>query len=143
MLPEISKLQFETDEVIIEEQINQTFKWNFETEDFETIDGRLIEIDKIDYIKTWIEKILRTRKDLEIYTKYGSEHHDLIGTVYERDFVQAEITRMVREALLRNEAIREIGKVTVESDGAELIINFGVKTIYGNTEVSVWKRSVN
>jgi len=137
MLPDIAKLEFETEEMVEQEPANNTFKWNFEAGDFETIDGRLIAIDKIDYIKTWIEKVLRTRKDLEIYTTYGSEHHDLIGTVYDRDFVQSEITRMVKEALLKNEAIKEIGKVTVQFDGSELTIDFGVNTLYGSAEVSV------
>jgi hypothetical protein len=137
MLPEISKLQFETTDVIEENQVYDTFDWNFKTGDFELIDGRLIEVEELDYIKVWIEKILRTRNDLEIYTTYGSGHHDLIGTVYDRDFVQAEITRMVREALSKNDAIEEVGEATVEFEGSMLTINFKINTIYGSMEVSV------
>jgi len=137
MLPEISKLQFETEDVIEENPVLKSYKWNFESGDFELIDGRLVEVEGLDYIKVWIEKILRTRKDLEIYTTYGSGHHDLIGTVYDRDFVQAEITRIVREALSKNDAIEEVGEARVEFEGSKLIITLNISTIYGSMEVSV------
>jgi hypothetical protein len=137
MLPEISKLQFETEDVIEENPVLKSYKWNFESGDFELIDGRLVEVEGLDYIKVWIEKILRTRKDLEIYTTYGSGHQDLIGTVYDRDFVQSEITRIIREALSTNDAIEEVGEATVEFEGSMLTINFKVNTIYGSMEVSV------
>lgn len=137
MLPEISKLQFETEDVIEDDPVFKSYKWNFESGDFELIDGRLIEVEKLDYIRVWIEKILRTREDLEIYSGYGSGHHDLIGTVYDREFVQAEVTRRVREALSTNDAIEEVGEATVDFEGSKLIITLNISTIYGSMEVSV------
>lgn len=137
MLPKIAKLQFETTDVIETPEVHSTYEWDFKNGEFITVDGKLQEVTELDYIKTWIEKILRTRFGFDIYSSYGSGHHNLIGSVYDRDFVQAEVTRMIREALLINKAILEIGEVDVDFEGSELTIRFDIKTIYGHTEVII------
>lgn len=137
MLPKIASLQFQTEDVMETQQTHTTFRWDFKSGEFITVDGKLQEVTEFDYIKTWIEKILRTRFGFDIYPSYGSGHHDLIGSVYDRDFVQAEVTRMIREALLINEAILEIGEVDVDFEGSELTMRFDAMTIYGQTEVII------
>jgi len=137
MLPEIAKLEFETQEIALTSEVHSTFAWDFDTGDFELLDGRLVPVTGLEYIKIWVDKILRTRSDLEIYTIYGSGHHDLIGSVYEHDFVKAELTRMIQEALLTNPAITGLDEVAIRFDGSELDVTFIIKTIYGTTEVSL------
>lgn len=137
MLPKITKLEFATEEIVTTDTIHSSLAFDFINGDFILIDGRIKEISGLDYIKTWIEKILRTRRNLEIYSSYGSGHHNLIGSVFDRDFVQAEITRTIREALLTNEAIQEISDVVVDFDGSELAASFSVSTIYGQAEVNI------
>lgn len=137
MLPKITKLQLETDESVQPQTIKSSFAWNFDEGDFILVDGKTKEVTELDYIKVWIEKILRTRFGFDIYSYYGSGHHDLIGSVYDRDFVQAEVTRMIREALLTNKGIQEVGEVSVDFDGSELTMRFDAMTIYGHTEVII------
>lgn len=137
MLPRIAKLEFATEELATIDTVHSSFAFDFANGDFILIDGRTKKISGLDYIKTWIEKILRTRRNLEIYSSYGSGHHNLIGSVFDRDFVQAEITRTIREALLTNEAIQEISDVVVDFDGSELAASFSVSTIYGQAEVNI------
>ncbi len=137
MLPKIASLQFQTEDVIETPENHSTFKWDFRSGEFRTVDGKLQEVTELDYIMIWIEKILRTRVGFDIYSSYGSGHHNLIGSVYDRDFVQAEVTRMIREALLINDAILEIGEVDVDFEGSELTMKLDAMTIYGHTEVII------
>lgn len=137
MLPKIAKLEFATEEIVATDTVHSSFSFDFTNGDFILVDGKIQENSGLDYVKTWIEKILRTRKNLEIYSSYGSGHHNLIGSVFDRDFVQAEITRTIREALLTNEAIQEIGDVAVNFDGSELAASFSASTIYGQAEVNI------
>lgn len=137
MLPEITTLEFDSEEIIQDKNIQSTFKWDFEKGDFDLVDGKLIELNGIEYIKVWIEKTLRTRKELEIYTYYGSDHHDIIGSVYDRDFVKSELTRMIKEALDSNSDILSVDDVTIEFEGSKLSITFRVDTIFGDAEVII------
>ncbi len=137
MLPQITKLEFQNEEVIASPAVHKTFKWDFEAGDFVLKDGKLIEIDGLDYIKVWIEKALRTKKGTLIYESYGSEHHGLIGMVLDREFIKSELQRTIREALLQNEAIISVRNFEFQLEGALLKVKFDVATIYGNTEVAL------
>ena len=137
MLPQISKLEFNNDEIIESSVVHKSFLWDFETGDFVLKDGRLVEVEGLDYIKVWIEKVLRTRMGTLIYESYGSEHHGLIGRVLDRDLIKSELERTVREALIINDAIRSVFNFVFIYEEELLIIKFNVATIYGNTEVVI------
>lgn len=137
MLPEISKLQFEIEEITKSQKVSTSFVWDFDKWDFKLVDGKVVEVLELDYIKVWMEKILRTRLNLDIYSYYGSAHHNLIGSVYDRDFIQAEVSRMIKEALSINKDIKGIENVELSFDGPVLNMNIVVSTIYGQVGVII------
>lgn len=136
MLPNITNLEVNN----LEDQentIHKTYKWNFEKGDFELKDGKLQETTDAEYIKIWAEKLLRTRIGLEIYDKYGSGHHDLIGRAFDLDFAKSEITRIFKESLLSNEAIRSMNVINVQLIDSTLRVKANINTIYGNLDLEV------
>ncbi|SNR86151.1 Protein of unknown function [Anaerovirgula multivorans] len=137
MLPQISKLEFRVTELKESPVVHKSFLWDFKMGDFVLRDGKLVEVEGLDYIKIWIEKAIRTEANTSFYTNYGSEHHSMIGTVFDRDYVQSELERMVKETLLKNEAITGVSNFDFELDGELLTMNFDVSTIYGNAGVTI------
>ncbi len=137
MLPEISKLEFENEVENTEETTDNTFSFDFEKGEFALIDGKVIPLQGVEYIKAWIEKTVRTRKNLEIYLEYGSSHHEMIGGVFDRDFARAEITRMIKDALLKNEKILSVESIEISIEGSKTNLTLQVETSYGSAEVSL------
>lgn len=92
----------------------------------------------LEAVKVWAWKALHTeRKRWRIYTwDYGSDIPQLIGKSYTSDTKQAEARRCVRDCLLINPYITSVHSIRVESDGAELIIDATIDTIYGETTIS-------
>ncbi|MED1850357.1 DUF2634 domain-containing protein [Brevibacillus borstelensis] len=138
-LPQIAQLETPNTELaqqLSPEAVHKTFLWDFEKGDFVLKDGKLIEVSGIEYVKIWVEKALRTMKDSLIYegTGYGSEHHTLIGQNFHPDFSRAEYERMIREALLQNDAITQVDNFVFSQSGEKLTIEFKVTSIYGSTE---------
>lgn len=137
MLPQVSRLEFTTEEITNPEVIHRSFKWDFKEGDFVLVDGRLVEVSGLEYLKVWIEKAIRTEANTSFYTAYGSNHHSLIGSVFDKDFVQSEIERMVTEALLKNDAITAVGNFEFEFEGSLLTMKFTVTSIYGEMGVEI------
>ncbi|MFD3271527.1 DUF2634 domain-containing protein [Paenibacillus dendritiformis] len=142
-LPQIAELEFSNQdlEATIESEnvVHNTFLWDFSTGDFVLNDGKLIELSGIDYLKVWIQKILRTVKNSLIYagTEYGSEHHSLIGRNFHPEFSRSEYERMIREALIQNDAITQVDGFLFSQNGARLTIEFTVYSIYGEATEGV------
>lgn len=141
-LPQIAQLEFPQSEIAqqtMPETVHKTFLWDFEKGDFVLKDGKLIEVDGLEYLKIWIEKALRTVKDSLIYadTGYGSEHHSLIGRNFHPAFSRAEYERMIREALMQNNAITQVANFAFSQDGERLTIDFDVVSIFGSTSGEV------
>ncbi|CAM3442434.1 hypothetical protein MALU111345_05365 [Marinicrinis lubricantis] len=61
----------------------------------------------------------------------------MIGTTFKPAFSQAEYERMIREALLQNEAITNVDQFTFSQTGARLTIGFEVISIYGSIREAV------
>ncbi|HZG81494.1 MAG TPA: DUF2634 domain-containing protein [Brevibacillus sp.] len=141
-LPQIVQLEFPQSQIAQQtnpQTVHKTFLWDFEKGDFVLRDGRLIEVEGIEYVKIWVEKALRTVKDSLIYTgtSYGSEHHSLIGRNFHPDFSRAEYERMIREALLQNNAITQVANFSFSQVGERMTIDFDVISIYGTTNGAV------
>lgn len=135
-LPQIAQLEIPQSEITqqtMPETVHKTFLWDFEKGDFVLKDGKLIEVGGLEYLKIWIEKALRTVKDSLIYasTGYGSEHHSLIGRNFHPDYSRAEYERMIREALMQNNAIIQVSNFAFSQNGEKLTIAFDVISIYG------------
>jgi len=140
-LPKIAQLEFPEQPVqkSTTTTVHKTLAWDFEVGDFKLSDGKTIVVSGIEYIKIWIQKALRTVKNSRIYvgTQYGSEHHSLIGRNFKPAFSQAEYERMIREALLQNNAILRVERFVFSTNESRLSIQFDVTSIYSTTTEQV------
>lgn len=90
-------------------------------------------VDDLDSVAQSIEKILSTERfSYPIYSdNYGVEFESLIGQDY--GLVEAEITRIVSEALLVDDRIIEVVNIALEKTNQKdsAILRFDVNTVYG------------
>ncbi|MFD2614503.1 DUF2634 domain-containing protein [Paenibacillus gansuensis] len=138
-LPEIAQLEYEVPETTASNTVHMIYDWDFEKNDFKLKDGKLVELTGLDYIKIWIQKALRTKKDEGIYagTGYGSEHHSMIGLNLHPDLSRSEYERMIQEALLQNDAIIAVENFTFTQEGSRMTAEFFVSSIYGESKEEV------
>lgn len=102
----------------------------------DTINNRISgKIDNSESIMQAIEKILDTDKyAYEIYDwNYGQQLLKLIGQDF--SFVIAEIPRIISEALLQDDRIKEVVDYKfTRTDYNSLTVEFTVKTIFGDLD---------
>jgi phage baseplate assembly protein W len=106
--------------------------------DFNT--GRLAGIiDEVEALKQYIVKaILTPRSELQIYSEdYGSEIEELLGETATQAYREAEIPRMVREAIEDDDRIVRVDDVKVTSAGDAIYINVTVSSVYGEISEEV------
>ena len=119
----------------------KSFSFDFFKGDFNVIDGKLQEIDTIEALKLWIEKILKTDKfKFKIYdnTDYGvTNFKELITSDFPFEFVKAEIERTIKEVLLKNNSIKSVENFKFERNKKLLTVSFDCSTIYGTIEREV------
>lgn len=119
----------------------KSFSFDFFKGDFNVIDGKLQEIDTIEALKLWIEKILKTDKfKFKIYdnTNYGvTNFKELITSDFPFEFVKAEIERNIKEVLLKNNSIESVENFKFERNKKLLTVSFNCSTIYGTIEREV------
>lgn len=137
MLPKITELEFELEEVITELQpIGVSFLYNFDTGQFAYSDGRLVELTGIESLKMWILKIMKTQKfKFEVYkdTIYGVLIDDLISSNMPRAYIESEIEREVTESLLLSPYIDGLEGWSFERDGKLMKVFFRVVSPMYNT----------
>lgn len=117
-------------EIVDEQQPSLTFGIDFDR-------GRVIGmVDGLEAVKQAVFLILQTeRYRYLIYTPdYGSELEGLIG----RDplFVQSELKRRIREALLQDDRIEDVTNFSIQFDGDNALVRFTVISTFGNFEVA-------
>jgi hypothetical protein len=108
---------------------------------YQVTDGRIL--GKIDYEAAMlqaIQKILSTaRTAWAIYSdQYGHEMDDLIGKDW--DYVYADITRVLTEALMSDDRVNSVDIKSMEqTDSTSLHVTLTVNTLWGeiNTETEV------
>lgn len=124
-------------------KMGKSFLFDFNRGDFVLKDGKLVEIEGIEALKVWVEKILKTEKfKFKIYenseiNEYGVTLLELINKDYPIYFVESEIQREVTEALLKNAEINSVSNFTFSKEGRGLNISFEVSSIYGTTRNEV------
>jgi phage baseplate assembly protein W len=118
--------------VLSENLPSKTYKIDF---DKKRISGK---IDSLDAVKQAIQLILESeRYALENFSfDYGSEISNLIGK--DRDYVESDIKRLISEALLADERIKEVTDFAVSWDSHDENCNvtFNVSTIFGDSDIS-------
>lgn len=100
---------------------------------YRVLNGRVIGwIDNKQALRQAVEKLLHTERFMyEIYTdEYGIEVQGLIGASFE--LVEAEISRIIKEALLVDERIVSVENIqATKLDSTSLLITFSVESIFG------------
>lgn len=107
--------------------------------DFETnkLTGRKVYGNEA--IKAWVHKLLRTKRyKYLIYTwDYGNEIEDLISKHYNKDYIESEVYRNIKEALYINPYIKDIFNFSVEFDKTIITLSFTVETKFGEVAINV------
>lgn len=108
-----------------------TYRLNFESG---RINGMIDERDAlIQYIR---KAIVTARSRYDIYTDdYGCELPDLIGQDVTRSYVDSEIPRMVREAIIYDDRITGVPRIDAEQRGDAVFIMADVESIYGDLKI--------
>lgn len=98
-------------------------------------------IDNKDAIVQSIYLILQTeRYESVIYNwYYGAELDDLIGK--NRNYVTSELRRMIREALLEDDRIREVTSFSFNFKDDSVLVQFLVQTIIGDIQME-WEVNI-
>lgn len=96
-------------------------------------------VEGAEAVKVWAWKALHTvRFRHEIYSwNYGNEVESLIGEAYSEELKESEAARYVRECLLINPYITDVGSLTVGFAGDRLAVGGKLATVYGEVELSV------
>lgn len=136
MLPKIADLEFENDELVEEDvpTIGKSFLFDFKKGDFVMKDGKLVVLAGIEALKMWIIKVIRTEKfrfriyESENDEQYGVMLEDLIGSNFDREFIEAEIEREVTEALMLHEYIVSVDEWQFERNSKKMTVSFAVTT---------------
>ena len=128
----------EDEEIDTEEIEEEPEKQEYEV-DFKTgkLTGRMIS--GIEAVKQWLT--IAFAIDRYKYTQYswenGAELSSLIGQGYDKDYVDSEAERIVREVASLNEDITNVTNFRIDFTGDRLTITFRVETIYGEEEMIV------
>lgn len=112
----------------VEEQQQPSLTWQL---DFEK--KRITKlIDGLDAVKQAVFVILETQRfEHLIYSfNFGSELQGVIGK--SPLFVQSEIRRLIREALLQDDRITDVRDVTFQANGDSMLVEFTVVSVFGN-----------
>lgn len=123
MIPQGGSLQANQN---IEQQPSYTYRVDFATNRISR------HSDGLEAIKQAVFKILQTERFQHlIYTSnYGVELNSLVGK--SRPFVQSEIKRRIKEALLQDDRIIAIEGMLVTFNGDQALVEFVVVTQYGS-----------
>lgn len=118
-------------DVVTEQQTSRTYRIDWEK-------GRIVGfVDGLEAVKQAVYLILHTeRYEHLIYsTDYGSELKGLIGK--DQLFVQSEIKRRVREALMQDDRIEDVTNFDFQFNEDTVTVRFTVVTTFGSfTEVT-------
>lgn len=118
-------------EIVTEQQTSRTYRIDWEK-------GRIAGfVDGLEAVKQAVYLILHTeRYEHLIYsTNYGSELKGLIGK--DPLFVQSEIKRRIREALMQDDRIEDVTNFDFQFNEDTVTVRFTVVTTFGSfTEVT-------
>lgn len=126
----IPKFNFIVSDIEDTVQSSKTYK-------IDSFNGRITrKIDELEAIKQAVFKILQTERfENVIYDdSYGVELVGLIGKP--KEFVKADIERIIKEALLIDERILGIENFNIVDEGKDILkIEFKVNSIYGDIKL--------
>lgn len=118
----------------VELPVFKELAFDFKTGQLLTNGGKYYYVEKNEAIKIWIWKALFSSRYtyLAYSTDYGNEIYTLIGRYLNKELLYSELRRMIEEALLCNPYIVSLSDFDITQEGAKVICNFSVNTVYGN-----------
>ena len=118
----------------VELPVFKELAFDFKTGQLLTNGGKYYYVEKNEAIKIWIWKALFSSRYtyLAYSTDYGNEIYTLIGRYLNKELLYSELRRMIEEALLCNPYIVSLSDFDITQEGAKVICNFSVNTLYGN-----------
>lgn len=113
--------------------------WDYETDAPIFRQGEPVIITGLDAVLVWAWNALKTERFRYRHHSrgYGNEMERLIGKSFSGDLKRAEAARYFQEALEPNPYISAVEGITAHMAGDVLTVTGTIKTIYGDTEVSV------
>ena len=120
--------------------MKKMYKFDFAKGEFEFDNGNIVVLDGEDALKIWIEKAIKTAYNkYKMYngTSYGCNISDLIGGAYKNKFMQSELQREIRDALLMNNDIYSVENFDFRQENSKLLISFDVNSIYGTARTVI------
>lgn len=119
-----------TSDLALTDEIEQTRTYNMSENKIQGF------VDDVEALKQEVSHMLNTEQfECPIYTlDYGLRTDDLIGK--EREYVEAELQRRIRECLLTDERITGVDNFAFSVDGDEMLCNFDVENIYKTISTS-------
>jgi hypothetical protein len=109
--------------------------FDFANGEFIMQDGAPKIVTGIEALKVWIEKTIRTaRYRFPIYTfQYGCELEDIIGLDIPPSVLESEVTRVIRDALIYDNRIKDVRDFKFDRGGDWLRVEFTVITFDDNS----------
>jgi phage baseplate assembly protein W len=114
-------------EVQADPQPTKTYNLNYTDGEIGTF------IDGEQAIRQFVRKVIETaRFRFLIYNEqYGSEMYDLIGQDVSSELLNAEIPRIVKDALIYDDRVNDVTNFEIKREGDKLFISFKVDTEEG------------
>ncbi|MGK5512060.1 DUF2634 domain-containing protein [Brevibacillus formosus] len=112
----------------VEAQEQPSLTWKLDVEN-----KRITQmVDGLEAVKQAVYIILETQRfQYLIYSfDFGSELQGLIGK--SPLFVQSEIRRLIKEALLQDDRITDVQNVRFQSQGDSMLVEFTVVSVFGD-----------
>jgi hypothetical protein len=128
-LSPLQPVEEQTETTVVTPEPTKTYKLDFEN-------GVIVDfIDGDDALRQFIVKAIRTaRFRYLIYDdQYGSELEDLIGDDVTDAFLNEEIPRVIREALIYDDRIADVRDFVVRREGDGVFVEFTVVKTDGDT----------
>lgn len=118
----------------VELPIFKELAFDYDTKQLKTVGGKYFYVEKNEALKIWIWKVFFTSRYtyLAYSTDYGNEIYTLIGRYLNKELLYSELRRMIEEALLCNPYIVSLTDFDITQEGAKVICDFSVNTVYGS-----------
>lgn len=113
--------------------------WDYENNVPIFKNGSPVLVEGKEAVLVWAWNALHTpRFRYEIFTwAYGNEVEGLIGQPFTDELKRAEATRYIRECLMINPYITDVGNISVSFENGGLTAECTISTVYGEVNLSV------
>lgn len=120
-----------TNDLVGARETSRTYRLDMDTHCFAGV------IDGLDAVKQSVHKILQTERFAHLIydNNYGFESQSLIGSNH--GYVQSELKRRIREALLQDDRISDVTDFEMESQSDAVKVSFTVESIHGDYRTEV------